>query len=144
MLKWLLRLLPISYMILIWVLSSLPHNAVVELPDSSFDRFFKESMHLVEFGILYLFLIGAAFTFKQPFTSKINLLLAVLACFYGVLDEIHQSFVPYRSATFIDVVKDVTGVAVAYWVISQAVFGKRFKRVGRFLEGIRRVTAAEK
>ncbi|QVY61360.1 VanZ family protein [Cytobacillus gottheilii] len=144
MLKWLLRLLPISYMILIWILSSLPHNAVVELPDSAFDRFFKESMHLVEFGILYLLLVGAAFTFKQPFTFKINLLLAALACLYGVVDEIHQYFVPYRSATLIDVVKDVIGVAVAYWVISQAVLGERFQKIGRFLESIKRVTTARK
>lgn len=141
MLKWPIRLLPILYMILIWTLSSLPHNAVVELPDSSIDRFFKESMHLIEFGLLYLFLAAAAFTFKQPFTVKINLFLAALACFYGVLDEIHQSFVPYRSATLIDVVKDVIGVAIAYWFISQAVFGKRFKVLARFLVRIRRVTA---
>lgn len=113
-------------MILIWVLSSLPHNAIVELPDSTVDRFIKESLHLVEFAILYLFLIGAALTFK-PYSLKISLICAVIAGAYGVLDEIHQSFVPYRSATLIDVVKDIVGAVVAFFVVNRY-FTKKNKR----------------
>ncbi|MDA6082602.1 VanZ family protein, partial [Escherichia coli] len=55
------------------------------------------------------------------------------ACFYGILDEIHQSFVPYRSATVIDAVKDITGVLVCWYLISRALFYGKFKKLGKFL-----------
>ncbi|UOE55301.1 VanZ family protein [Bacillus sp. CMF12] len=132
MFKWIIRVLPFLYMALIWVLSSMPADAVVELPDLAVDRFIKESMHLIEFGILYVLLVLAALTaFKV--TPGVNILLAVLACFYGILDEIHQSFVPYRSATLIDAVKDITGVLVCWYLISRALFYRKFKKIGKFL-----------
>ena len=132
MVKWIIRVLPFLYMALIWVLSSMPADAVVELPDLAVDRFLKESMHLIEFGILYVLLVLAALTvFKL--TPGVNILLAVLACFYGILDEIHQSFVPYRSATVIDAVKDITGVLVCWYLISRALVYGKFKKRANFL-----------
>ncbi|MBU8772236.1 VanZ family protein [Cytobacillus oceanisediminis] len=132
MVKWIIRVLPFLYMALIWVLSSMPADAVVELPDLAVDRFLKESMHLIEFGILYVLLVLAALTvFKL--TPGVNILLAVLACFYGILDEIHQSFVPYRSATVIDAVKDITGVLACWYLISRALFYGKFKKLANFL-----------
>ncbi len=132
MLKWIIRVLPFFYMALIWILSGLPHNAVVELPDSAVDRFFKESLHLVEFGILYVLLVLAGLT-AGKLTPPANFLLAAFACFYGILDEIHQSFVPYRSATLIDAVKDITGVLVCWYFISRALFHGRFKKLASIL-----------
>ena len=105
--------LPFLYMIAIWVMSSLPHDAVIELPNSKVDIVLKESLHLVEFAILYvLFVIPLAMSGKL--TLKSSIVVAVIAALYGVTDEIHQSFVPYRSATLIDVVKDWIGV-IAVW-----------------------------
>jgi VanZ family protein len=97
-------------------MSSQPQNAYVELPNLSVDRFLKESLHLVEFAILYLLFVFAAF-FNKKLTPSSNLAFAVIAALYGLTDEIHQSFVPYRSATLIDLVKDITGVAIAYYII---------------------------
>jgi VanZ family protein len=119
-------------MTLIWTLSGLPHNAVVELPDSAVDRFIKESLHLVEFGILYVLLVLAALT-ADRLTPALNAFLAIFACFYGILDEIHQSFVPYRSATLIDAVKDITGVLVCWYFISRSLFEGRFKKLSSIL-----------
>lgn len=132
MLKWIFRVLPFLYMTLIWTLSGLPHNAVVELPDSAVDRFLKESLHLIEFGILYVLLVLAALTVDK-LTPALNTLLAIFACFYGILDEIHQSFVPYRSATLIDAVKDITGVLVCWYFISRSLFEGRFKKLSSIL-----------
>ncbi|KAF0819747.1 hypothetical protein KIS4809_1608 [Bacillus sp. ZZV12-4809] len=132
MVKWILRVLPVLYMALIWVLSSMPADAVVELPDLAVDRFIKESMHLIEFGILYVLLVLAALT-AGKLTPGVNILLALFACLYGIIDEIHQSFVPYRSATLIDAVKDMTGVAVCWYFISRALFYGKFKRLGKLL-----------
>ena len=105
--------LPIVYMIAIWVMSGLPHNAVIELPNSKVDVFLKESLHLVEFAILYiLFVIPLAISGKLTF--KTSMIVAIISALYGVTDEIHQSFVPYRSATLIDVAKDWIGVIAAW------------------------------
>lgn len=115
-------------MILIWTLSSMPDNAVVELPDSAVDSFVKESLHLVEFAILYLLLVAALLTTGR-FSFKLSLICAVIAAAYGLLDEIHQSFVPARSATIIDFVKDVTGVVVASYFVMRGYRKHGFERI---------------
>lgn len=132
MVKWILRVLPLLYMALIWVLSSMPVDAVVELPDSKWDGWVKESLHLVEFAILYFLLVLALLTHRS-LTAKFNLFCIVFACLYGLSDEIHQAFVPARSATLIDLVKDMIGVLAASWVVYGAYQKKRFLRLGRSL-----------
>ena len=132
MVKWLFRVLPIIYMIAIWVMSSMSSDAIVELPDSKWDGYIKESLHLVEFGLLYLFLALALLTMRE-LNGTINMILIVISSLYGLTDEIHQSFVPYRTATVIDLVKDCIGVLVASWILSSAYKGKRFPRIGKLL-----------
>jgi VanZ family protein len=105
-------------MMLIWHMSGRPDNTYVELPDSTADAYIKESLHLVEFAILYLLLVMAAH-FNGKLTAALNLTFVFIACLYGILDEIHQSFIPSRSASLIDVVKDITGVAIAYFIIKK-------------------------
>lgn len=153
--KWIFRILPFAYMVAVWVMSSLPSNAVVELPILSVDRFIKESLHLVEFAILYWLFVAAWLTFgagegagtgsdtgagkeqRLSFTARVSLILAIVAGSYGIVDEIHQSFVPYRSATVIDAVKDWTGVLVSLYFVRVAYFGDgtRFVRLRKFLKG---------
>ena len=133
MLKIILRILPILYMIAIFILSSMPADAVVELP--RWDSLIKESLHLVEFGILYTLLFLAGLTFSEM-TPKRNLILILISSLYGLSDEIHQYFVPYRSATVIDVVKDVIGVIVASWILFGAYEKKRFPKLGDLLHKI--------
>ncbi|PLR94492.1 VanZ family protein [Bacillus sp. T33-2] len=134
-LKWTIRVLPFLYMAAIWIMSSLPDNAVIELPDRGVDRFLKESLHLVEFAILYLLLVLAALTTGR-FTRGLNFALMGVAAMYGLLDEVHQSFVPYRSATVIDFVKDVFGILVAAHFVNYGYFGKQFPRIGRLLRRV--------
>lgn len=127
--KYVIRFLPVGYMVLIWVLSSMPSDAVVRLPDKGIDAFIKESLHLVEFGLLYvlLFLAGLTFTNFKPLMSFIFMGVAIG---YGLVDEIHQSFVPYRSATVIDFVKDTIGVLAASHFMHHAYFSGKFDRLG--------------
>jgi VanZ family protein len=107
-------------MMMVWKMSSLPHDAYLELPVSSIDRFIKESLHLVEFAILYLLFVFAAGA-NSKLTKANNLLFAIVAGLYGISDEIHQSFVPYRSATLIDAIKDITGVIIAYYLVNKKI-----------------------
>jgi VanZ family protein len=127
LLKAFLWVLPLLYMMMIWRMSSLPSNAYVELPDTNVDRFIKESLHLVEFAILYLLFVLAAY-FNEKLTATTSLIFAIVACLYGLTDEIHQSFVPARSATLIDLIKDVIGVSVAYYFVRKKLL--RIKVVG--------------
>jgi VanZ family protein len=132
---WFLRILPIAYMAAIWIMSSNPSDALVELPNQGIDRFIKESLHLVEFGILYVLLVLAALTTGR-FTPGLSFAFMGVAVLYGLLDEIHQSFVPARSATVIDFTKDVIGVLAASHFIHHAYFSGKFPRLGRVLRGI--------
>ncbi|MGG3888520.1 VanZ family protein [Metabacillus fastidiosus] len=113
-------LFPILYMIFIWFLSSHPADAFVKTP-FSFDHLLKESLHLIEFAILYL-LIALAFITNGKWTKKASIFAAVISVMYGAIDEIHQSFIPYRSATLIDFIKDTAGVAVAYFMMNKKYF----------------------
>lgn len=137
--KYVLRLLPIAYMAAIWIMSSLPSNHFVELPDSEIDHFIKESLHLIEFAILYVLLVLAFLTRRGHFTMGLNVLSAVIAGLYGLTDEIHQSFYAYRSASWFDLVKDVTGILVCFYFIRGALFKGRFVRLAKVLGFVRKL-----
>lgn len=141
--KWVCTVLPLLYMILIWTLSSLPDDAVVKLPSNSVDRFFKETMHLFEFGILHLLFILALLV-NGKLTVATHVVAAVFASFYGFLDEIHQAFVPWRSATVIDAVKDVLGVLVVYLLVQRFYFVHKEGTMGRKMHAFEAWIRSEK
>ncbi len=135
--KWVLRLLPLAYMAAIWYQSSLPADHFVRLPDSDIDHMIKESLHLIEFAILYVLIVIAFLTWKKNFTPVLNLLSALFAALYGISDEIHQSFYPYRSASLFDLVKDFTGISVCYYFVNGALFKGKFGRLEKLLGRVR-------
>ena len=129
--RFLLMVMPVLYMIAIWIMSGLPHDTVMDLPNNKVDLFVKESLHLVEFAILYG-LIALAFLANGRLTPHVSLAAAMFASVYGLVDEIHQVFVPYRSATLIDAIKDVVGVTIAFLAVNYMYF-ERKSRVGRWM-----------
>ena len=132
-LKWALRVLPFAYMAAIFIMSSLPSDHFVKLPDSQIDHTIKESLHLIEFAILYVLLVLAMLTRCGAFTPALNLACAVFAALYGISDEIHQSFYAYRSASWFDLVKDFTGILVCFYFIRGALFKEKFRGLGLVL-----------
>ncbi|WP_042354337.1 VanZ family protein [Bacillus rubiinfantis] len=136
-LKWGIRVLPLFYMAAIWIQSSLPADHFVALPDSALDHTIKESLHLVEFAILYVLLVLALLTRRRTFTPGWNFACALFAAFYGISDEIHQSFYPYRSASLFDLVKDFVGIAVCFYCIRGALFQGKFLRLAKVLRRVR-------
>lgn len=90
---------------------------------SSFDAvaYIQISDKLVHF-ILYAGLSVALFigAYKAPFTRFINpyWLVFLLAIFYGVSDEFHQSFVADRSVEFMDWLADAAGSAFGLSMIA--------------------------
>jgi VanZ family protein len=74
-------------------------------------------------------LLGALFlrAFKTSrIKNKVTLIVTLsilLSSLYGISDEIHQHFVPYRDADLVDVLADMLG-AVMGVCIYQAIFRK--------------------
>lgn len=134
-LRFLLLIAPFLYMIFIFILSSLPSDAIVNTP-FSWDQAFKESLHLIEFGILYGLWV-LFFLVQGTFTPKTSILAAVLSIAYGFSDELHQYFVPYRSATVIDLVKDTIGVLVLFSIVKVSYFGEKLPRFKKLLQRVK-------
>ena len=75
--------------------------------------------HLIEFGILGLFLVRA-FYFGLPDSDlKRALLLTIgVAIFFAGTDELLQIYIPGRTASFYDFIFDVVGIAgsqILFW-----------------------------
>lgn len=99
----------VSYMALIWALSSMA------LPDVPIDRFpFRDKgVHAVEYAVLaFLVTHAALLTWPDRARSRIAALALLVTSGWGVLDEIHQAFVPGRSSDLLDLVADLVGALV--------------------------------
>ncbi|MEW6330042.1 MAG: VanZ family protein [Pseudomonadota bacterium] len=72
--------------------------------------------HAAAYGVLCMFL---ALSFVPPFVMNWRqvLLLTILVTAYGVTDEYHQSFVPGRDASLLDVLADGTGGFIVAWIM---------------------------
>lgn len=112
-----IMILPLAYMGFIWYLSGKPSDAVINT-GLSFDRLLKECLHLIEFAVLYLLWV-IAFIAGGRFSRQTNRMAAVMSVLYGFIDEFHQYFVPFRSATITDLLKDTVGVVIAYLIIKK-------------------------
>lgn len=67
-------------------------------------------IHMTEYGILSLLLyIAIKNSFSFPNFFNISILAVMICIFYGITDEFHQSFVPYRQADLFDVMADSAG-----------------------------------
>lgn len=81
--------------------------------------------HLLAFGVLGA-LWGRAWWFTTDWpTLKVGAVAFGLTAGYGVVDEIHQSFVPGRVASMADVGADVAGAALGVLLVLAAYVGTR-------------------
>lgn len=108
--KYLINLPLIIYWIILFILTSLPTGLAIETRDVS-----DKLLHFGAYGLLSIFLYLQLF-----FQTKYNLLknypalfTVTIASIYGLLDEIHQMYVPGRSAEFLDWLADFSGSLLA-------------------------------
>ena len=74
----------------------------------------RKGAHVVEYAILTILAFHYfQLVFKQERFQKVLFLASVLALTYGVTDELHQFFVPFRGARFTDVAIDSGGILIA-------------------------------
>jgi VanZ family protein len=97
----------LSYTALIWVLSSRALNVRLNL-----FPFQDKGVHFLEYGLL-AFLVTHAVQMTWP-KARYGMLVAFLVTVsLGATDELHQAFVPGRSADVFDLVADALGALTA-------------------------------
>ena len=108
---WVRAMPPLLLMVLLWLSSN-------RTPERAQSALWRQLLHNCGHVVAYA-LLGAALWFAftrrpptelQPWRSRIAWGAAVC---YGVVDELHQSFVPGRVCSFGDLVTDAGGAALA-------------------------------
>jgi VanZ family protein len=93
--------------VLIFVQSSYP-SPKIEPNLTQFDKV----LHFFGYGLLGALFLRAFYTSPIKHRLKLIFILSVLLSgLYGISDEIHQSFVPYRDADVMDALADILGSA---------------------------------
>lgn len=77
--------------------------------------------HALVFGILGTLVLCAMRPGTYGYSRAHALTALAIAATYGVLDEIHQHFVPGRMPDVLDVLADITGAALGIWLLHTAV-----------------------
>ena len=111
-LRHLFLLLASGWAILIYYLSSQPGTDVPAL-------FFGQDkvFHFIAFGVLGFLGMGAIKTSGHAYKPGQAWLAVVLVTAYGVLDEVHQYFVPGCTADHYDVIADMLGGMFGVWLM---------------------------
>jgi len=74
-------------------------------------------IHALVFGILGFFVLGAMKTEANGYRQFQPWLAVIVVTVYGVLDEVHQHFVPGRSPDIYDVMADAAGAMLGVWLL---------------------------
>ena len=75
------------------------------------DFVIRKCMHITEYAVLS-FLTARAFGIVPSSSFKTRFFAAFTAAVYALSDELHQSFVPSRGATYVDVLWDSLGASL--------------------------------
>ena len=116
----------ILYCLLIYIQSANPSPK--QIP--SFPLVDK-ALHFFAYGIMGILFYRAYQTLRIKNNIQMLMLLSVVsASLYGISDEIHQSFVPFREAEVADVVADILG-AISGLYLYQLLVVSRQRAEGR-------------
>ena len=92
----------------IYTISSLPNDQIPKT--GSWDLLVKKGGHMAAYALLALLWKRALG--DGPSTGWLSISIALI---YAILDEYHQTFVPGRNGTLIDVLVDGVGALIGYW-----------------------------
>jgi VanZ family protein len=105
----------IAYCVFIYIQSSYPSPE--SLPSFEFS---DKLLHFAAYAVMGVLFYRAYQTLSFKNNIQLLILLSMIsASLYGISDEIHQSFVPYRDGSLMDVIADVLGaicgVCIYHW-----------------------------
>jgi len=111
------------YCLLIFIQSSCPS------PDITPDwPYVDKVLHFTAYALLGALFLRAFKTTRIRHHLKLIFALSVLfSALYGISDEIHQSFVPYRTADYRDVLADILGSILGVYIFYKIKIGKNAK-----------------
>lgn len=120
---WLRWLLVVCWYGLITYISHIPSSASAATKgmvggDDMLNAVFRFCAHLGVFGVLGM-LLYAALHGNFAFSRRIFVQMLVGVCCAGILDEVHQFYIPGRFARVRDVVTDGTGAVLAVGALTQ-------------------------
>jgi VanZ family protein len=82
-------------------------------------------LHVTAYGILGILFYRAYQTLRLKDNIKMLMFLSVVsASLYGISDEIHQSFVPFREAEVTDVIADMIGALSGVCLYQLLIFSR--------------------
>ena len=82
-----------------------------------FNYLARKTAHLAEFAVLSCLWYASIAGNLQAWRLRIARLAWLLAALYGLSDEIHQAFVPNRSASWHDVALDAAGALIGLLIL---------------------------
>lgn len=123
----------ILYWLVIFIGTTLPAG---ELPDV--ESLSDKTKHFIAYFILALLLnLALIFQRRLPRISKYSHLITfICAAIYGILDELHQNFIPGRQSDIMDWYADISGsllgVLVVFAIKKATEWGKNYSREETF------------
>ncbi|NVM21610.1 MAG: VanZ family protein [Desulfobacterales bacterium] len=113
------------YCFMIFVQSS--HPAPKEIPEIPY---FDKVLHLAGYALLgILFLRGFVNSRLSDGTATIKMASIFLTGLYGATDELHQHYVPFRTADIWDVFFDVSGGFIGVYLYQ--ILLEKYPKIGR-------------
>ena len=105
----------VFYMLLMWILSSIPGNNNLPLFPG-----LDKVIHITEYFIFGLLLLRTlSYPFKEFSYRKVLIFYCLFSLFWAVSDEFHQFFVPMRQMDILDIVADMVGVLIAFSIFKK-------------------------
>ncbi len=102
----------VLYAGIIFFLSAQSHPEV-QLPSFLFEGVSDKVLHAVEFGILSLLCYRAFHWAAGSAVARQAVVLAIVtASVFGLTDEVHQIFVPFRESSWLDWLADTVGAVI--------------------------------
>ncbi|OGK21236.1 hypothetical protein A3C23_01855 [Candidatus Roizmanbacteria bacterium RIFCSPHIGHO2_02_FULL_37_13b] len=105
--------LPASlWMALIFILSSRPKIGIMQ--NTGLDFIIFKSLHVIEYAILFFLIFRALHKTSHISVKKQFIASFLIAFFYAVSDEFHQTFVPSREGRIRDIFIDSIGISLSF------------------------------
>jgi VanZ family protein len=101
---------PILLMFIIFIFSSM--SSIPQVNDTYLDTVLKKLGHMLGYGLLMISWIRALNRNHPPNNYKVYIYSFILTFIYAISDEWHQSYVPFRHPSDIDITIDCFGAII--------------------------------
>ena len=105
----------IGWALMIFIVSSVPAKYIPSYKIFHYDKLFHISLFLI-FGVLVYYALEP-YSHKNSFSWARILFSISVVILYGVLDEIHQGYVPGRTIDMWDAIADTIGGVLAGLIV---------------------------